>query len=325
MARAPRSSADFAQLPTEAAHPRAAKLDSMAPEAIAALMLGEEAKAVRAAQSRSDEIGRAARLIADRLAAGGRLVYVGAGTSGRLGTLDAVECVPTFGVPPSRLVPIIAGGPSALTRSVEGAEDNMRDGEQRMRRAAVGPADVVCCIAASGTTPFVRAALEYARFRRAATILVTCAGNPPTNGQRTADIVIALDTGPEVIAGSTRLKAGTATKVVLNAMSTAAFVLLGKTYGGLMVDVRPTNAKLWARAIRIVRELSGLDETAARKLIEKAGRRAKVALVMHHKGVSTARATELLIEHKGKLRAIVGDIGGVPGKPEDARTDDGAR
>ena len=293
MPRAPRSTADFAQLPTEAAHPRAAKLDTMAPEAIAALMLGEEAKAVRAAQARADVIGRAARLVADRLAAGGRLVYVGAGTSGRLGTLDAVECVPTFGVPPSRLVPIIAGGPAALTRSVEGAEDNVRDGEQRLRRVAVGPADVVCCIAASGTTPFVRAALEYARFRRAATILVTCAGRASpgaTNGERVADVVIALETGPEVIAGSTRLKAGTATKIALNAMSTAAFVLLGKTYGGLMVDVRPTNAKLWARAIRIVRALSGLDDAAARKLIEKAGGRAKVALVMHHAGVNAARA-----------------------------------
>src|SRR5437763_5465284 len=192
MARAPRSSADFAQLPTEAAHPRAAKLDTMPPEAIAALMLGEEAKAVRAAQARADAIGAAARLVADRLAGGGRLVYVGAGTSGRLGTLDAVECVPTFGVPPSRLVPIIAGGPAALTRSVEGAEDNVRDGEQRLRRVAVGPADVVCCVAASGTTPFVRAALEYARFRRAATILLTCAGNPATNGERVADVVIAL-------------------------------------------------------------------------------------------------------------------------------------
>ena len=147
----------------------------MPPEAIAALMLGEEAKAVRAAQARADDIGKAARLIADKLAAGGRLIYVGAGTSGRLGTLDAVECVPTFGVPPSRLVPIIAGGPAALTRSIEGAEDNVRDGEQRMRRVAVGPADVVCCMAASGTTPFVRAALDYARFRRAATIFVRCA------------------------------------------------------------------------------------------------------------------------------------------------------
>jgi len=309
MARAPRSSTDFAQLPTEAAHPRAAKLDTMGPEAIAALMLGEEAKAVRAAQARAEVIGRAARLVADKLAAGGRLVYVGAGTSGRLGTLDAVECVPTFGVPPSRLVAVIAGGPAALTRSIEGAEDNVRDGEQRLRRVAVGPADVVCCVAASGTTPFVRAALDYARFRRAATILVTCTGAPPTNGERVADVVIALDTGPEVIAGSTRLKAGTATKIALNAMSTAAFVLLGKTYGGLMVDVRPTNAKLWARAIRIVRGLSGLDEAAARKLIEKAGGRAKVALVMHHAGVNAARAKELLVQHKGSLRAIVGDVG----------------
>jgi N-acetylmuramic acid 6-phosphate etherase len=332
MARAPRSSVDFAQLPTEAAHPRAAKLDTMAPEAIAALMLSEEAKAVRAAQSRADVIGRAARLVADRLAAGGRLVYVGAGTSGRLGTLDAVECVPTFGVPPSRLVPIIAGGPAALTRSIEGAEDNVRDGEQRMRRVAVGPADVVCCVAASGTTPFVRAALEYARFRRAASILVTCAALPPTNGERVADVVIALETGPEVIAGSTRLKAGTATKITLNAMSTAAFVLLGKTYGGLMVDVRPTNAKLWARAIRIVRALSGLDEPAARKLIEKAGGRAKVALVMHHAGVNAARARELLVEHKGSLRAIVGDLGagdgrrptGGNGTPTDTRADEDA-
>jgi N-acetylmuramic acid 6-phosphate etherase len=267
-------------------------------------MLAEEAKAITAARSRADDIGRAARLVADKLAAGGRLVYVGAGTSGRLGTLDAVECVPTFGVPPSRVVPIIAGGPTALTKSVEGAEDNVREAEQRMRRAAVGPADVVCGVAASGVTPFVRAALEYARFRRAATIFVTCA---PSGGDILADVVVALDTGPEVIAGSTRLKAGTATKVALNAISTAAFVLLGKTYGGLMVDVRPTNAKLWARAIRIVRSFSDLDEASARKLIEKGGR-AKVALVMHHAGVSAARARELIVTHKGSLRAIVGEL-----------------
>jgi N-acetylmuramic acid 6-phosphate etherase len=279
----------------------------LAPEGIATLMLAEEAKAVRAAQDRAPEIGRAARLVADRLAAGGRMVYVGAGTSGRLGTLDAVECVPTFGVPPSRLVPIIAGGPSALTRSVEGAEDNTRDAEQRMRRAAVGPTDVVCGIAASGVTPFVRAALEYARFRRAATIFVTC-GAIDGAGPAPADVVIALETGPEVIAGSTRLKAGTATKIVLNAISTAAFVLLGKTYGGLMIDVRPTNAKLWARAARMVSALSGLDDAGARRLIEKAGGRAKVALVMHHAGVSAARARELLVAKKGSLRAIVGDL-----------------
>ena len=300
-----RTATEFARLATEAPHPRAAKLDTLGPQAIADLMLTEEAKAVKAARARSQEIGEAARICADRLAAGGRLVYVGAGTSGRLGTLDAVECVPTFGVPPSRVVPIIAGGPAALTRSVEGAEDNVREAEQRMRRAAVGPTDVVIGVAASGVTPFVRAALEYARFRRAATIFVTCAG-PPADA--VADLIVGLETGPEVIAGSTRLKAGTATKVVLNAMSTAAFVLLGKTYAGMMVDVRPTNAKLWARAIRIVRALSGLDEAAARKLIEKGGGRAKVALVMHHAGVSAARARELLVEHKGSLRAIVGDL-----------------
>ena len=295
----------------------------MPPEAIAALMLGEEAKAVRAAQARADDIGKAARLIADKLAAGGRLIYVGAGTSGRLGTLDAVECVPTFGVPPSRLVPIIAGGPAALTRSIEGAEDNVRDGEQRMRRVAVGPADVVCCVAASGTTPFVRAALDYARFRRAATIFVRC--GRPDGDDGVANVVIALDTGPEVIAGSTRLKAGTATKITLNAMSTAAFVLLGKTYGGQMVDVRPTNAKLWARAIRIVRTLSGVDDTTARRLIEKAGGRAKVALVMHHAGVNATRAKELLVKHKGSLRAIVGDVAPVAAADSAAETDDGPR
>ena len=317
MPRAPRTSSELAELPTEATHPGAARLDTMPPEAIAALMLGEEAKAIRAAQARTEDIGRAARLIADRLAAGGRLVYVGAGTSGRLGTLDAVECVPTFGVPPSRLVPIIAGGPAALTRSIEGAEDNVRDAEQRLRRVAVGPADVVCCVAASGTTPFVRAALDYARFRRAATIFVRC--GRPDDDDGVANVVIALDTGPEVIAGSTRLKAGTATKVTLNAMSTAAFVLLGKTYGGLMVDVRPTNAKLWARAIRIVRTLSGVDDVTARRLIEKAGGRAKVALVMHHAGVNATRAKELLVKHKGSLRAIVGDVGDAPRPGNGAR------
>src|SRR4029079_8064437 len=223
MPRAPRSTSDFAQLPTEAAHPRAAKLDTMAPEAIAALMLAEDAKAVRAAQSQADVIGAAASLVADRLAAGGRLIYVGAGTSGRLGTLDAVECVPTFGIPPSRVVGVMAGGPQALTRSVEGAEDNARDAEQRLRRVAAGPADAVCAIAASGVTPFSRAALEYARFRRASTIFVTCSRLPPGEDRAIADLAIERAPGPEVIAGSPRLKAGTATKLVLNSISTTAF------------------------------------------------------------------------------------------------------
>ena len=308
--------AHFGTLPTEAVHPESAHLDELPAEKVVAFMLNEEARGARAAAARAGLIGRAAELVAGKLAAGGRLVYVGAGTSGRLGTLDAVECVPTFGVPPSRVVPIIAGGPSALTRSVEGAEDSARDAEQRLRRVAVGPTDAVCCIAASGVTPFVLAALEYARFRRATTIFVTC-GRVPDSDDALADVVIALDTGPEVIAGSTRLKAGTATKMVLNAISTTAFVLLGKTYAGLMVDVRPTNAKLWARAVRIVRALTGLPEPAARKLIEKAGGRAKVALVMHHARVPAARARELLVANKGSLRAIVGDVPLLPVSDED--------
>ena len=299
---------DYAALATEGQNPRAEFLDTLPPEDVVKLLVDEEGNALRAVRARTREIAQAARLAADRLAAGGRLIYVGAGTSGRLGTLDASECVPTFGVPPSLVVGIIAGGPHALTRSVEGAEDNPREAEQRMRRVAVGPGDLVCCIAASGVTPFSRAALEYARFRRAATVFVTCTRLPAGSDAAVADVVIELATGPEVIAGSTRLKAGTATKLVLNALSTTAFVLLGKTYGGLMVDVRPTNAKLWARAARIVARLSGLGEEEALRLIKKAGGRAKVALVMHHARVSAQRARELLIQHKGSLRAIVGDL-----------------
>ena len=290
----------------EARLPAAADLDVRPAEDVVKLMLDEELSAVRIARARSAPIARAAELVAARLTAGGRLVYVGAGTSGRLGTLDAAECVPTFGIPPSRVAAVMAGGPGALTRAVDGAEDNARDAEGRMRRIAVGPSDVVCCVAASGVTPFVRSALEYARFRRAATIFVTCAA--PEDSDPAVDVVIDVVTGPEVIAGATRLKAGTATKVVLNAISTAAFVLLGKTYAGMMVDVRPTNAKSWAHAVRIVNLLTGLDDAASRALIEKAGGRAKVAIVMHHARVSAARARELLIEQKGGLRAIIGDV-----------------
>lgn len=318
MPRAPRppsppgtapAAADYARLPTEAENPRALYLDTLPAADVVKLMLDEEQQSLRAARAAAPAIARAAELAAARLAAGGRLVYVGAGTSGRLGALDAAECVPTFGVPPSLVVAVLAGGPSALTRSVEGAEDDAREAEARLRRIAVGPQDVVCCVAASGTTAFVHGALTYAHLRKAATIFVTCARAPRfDDGSPVADVVIELPTGPEVIAGSTRLKAGTATKLALNSLSTTAFVLLGKTYGGLMVDVRPTNAKLWARATRIVQRLSGLDEAAARALIKKAGGRAKVALVMHHARVNAARARELLIANKGSLRAVVGDL-----------------
>jgi N-acetylmuramic acid 6-phosphate etherase len=307
-ARAP--AVDYGALATEAINPRSELLDTLPPEEVVKLMVDEEGQTLRAVRGRTAEIGRAARLVADRLAAGGRIVYVGAGTSGRLGTLDAAECVPTFGIPPSLVVPIIAGGPHALTHAVEGAEDDPREAEQRMRRVAVGPKDAVICVAASGVTTFSRSALGYAHLRRAGTVFITCSKLPHGSAgpDGIADVVIELLTGPEVVAGSTRLKAGTATKITLNTISTTAFVLLGKTYGGLMVDVRPTNTKLWARAVRIVRLLSDLEEPAALALLKKAGGRAKVALVMKHAGVSAARAKEMLVQHRGSLRAIVGDL-----------------
>ena len=282
-------------------------LDSLPPEEVVKLLLEEEANAVKAVRARAAALAAAAQLLADKLAAGGRLVYVGVGTAGRLGALEAAECVPAFGLPQSLVTSIIAGGPHALARAAEAAQDNPREAEQRLRRAAVGPQDLVCAIADGEVSPFLQAALDYARFRRAAIVLLTCAGPMPT-AEPLADVVIDLAPGPEMIAGCTRLKTATAIKVALQAVSSAAFVRLGKTYGGLMVDVRPATPRGWLRATRVVTRLTNLPADEAVKLIKKAGGRAKVALVMHHARVNAARAKELLIQHKGLLRAIIGDV-----------------
>ena len=291
----------------DAENPRAAMLDSLPPEEVVKLLLEDENNAVKAVRARAAALAAAAQLMADKLAAGGRLIYVGVGTAGRLGALEAAECVPAFGLPQSLVVSIIAGGPHALARVAEAAQDNPREADQRMRRAAVGPQDVVCAIADTEISPFLQAALDYARFRRAAIILLTCAG-PSPSAEPLADVVIDLAPGPEMIAGCTRLKAATALKLVLEAVSSTAFVRLGKTYGGLMVDVRPTTPRGWQRATRVVTRLTNLPAEEAVKLIKKAGGRAKVALVMHHARVNAARAKELLIQHKGLLRAIIGDL-----------------
>ena len=282
-------------------------LDSLPVEEVIKLLVEDETSAVKAVRARATALASAAQLMADRLAAGGRLVYVGVGTAGRLGALEAAACVPAFGLPQSLVTSIIAGGPAALTRAAEAAQDNRREAEQRMRRAAVGPQDVVCAIADGEVSPFLQAALEYARFRRTSIVLLTCAG-PMPSADPLADVVIDLVPGPEMIAGCTRLKAATAIKVALEAVSSAAFVRLGKTYGGLMVDVRPTTPRGWQRATHVVTRLTNLPDEEAVKLIKKAGGRAKVALVMHHARVNAARAKELLIQHKGLLRAIVGDL-----------------
>lgn len=298
-----------AVVPGDAEHPRAAMLDTMPAEDMVRLLVDEEAAAVRAARSRAAEIGQAARLLAERLEANGRLIYVGAGTAGRIAALEAAECVPLFGLPPSLIVSVLAGGPQAMARTVEIAQDSRREAEQRMRHAAVGPGDLVCAVTDKELSPFLLAAMEYARFRRAYVMLVACAPTPTAeDGTALADITIPLDPGPEIVAGATRLKAATAIKLALSAFSTAALVQLGKTYGGLMVDVRPTTPRTWKRAIELVARMCAIDAAEAEKLIKKAGGRAKVALVMHHTRVNAARAKELLVQHRGSLRAIVGDL-----------------
>lgn len=300
-------SVDYARLLTEHSPASPVDLDTLKPIEVVDALLEEEAKVARAVRAERRKIAAAAVLIARTLKAGGRLVYAGAGTSGRLGVLDATECGPTFAVPASTIQGVIAGGPRAMFRAVEGAEDDPREAEKRMRRAAVDAKDVLCAVAASGVTPFTLTCLEYARSRRAATIFVTCAelkGLPAPP----ADIVINPRVGPEVLAGSTRLKAGTATKIVLNALSTTAMIGLGKVYGNLMVDVRPTSAKLRARATRMTAELCGLEPAQAAELLDKAGGRVKVAAVMAHRSVPAAKARALLSEAQDRLRPVIGDV-----------------
>lgn len=286
---------------TEAANAAARDLDLMESEEIVALLAREQCAAAAAVERATPAIARAVDAIVARLSAGGRLHYVGAGTSGRIATLDAVECPPTFGTPPALVVAHVAGGDEALVRAVEGAEDDGERGAETMRDAAA--ADAVVGISASGGAPFVVRALGAARQRGALTIAVTSvAGSALAAG---AEIAIVVDTGAEPIAGSTRLKAGTAAKLVLNALSTATMVRLGRVYDNVMVDVVASNAKLRARAIRLVCGLAGVDDAAARELLEAAGGSVKVAVAMQRRGVDAATARELLAQSGGFLRPVL--------------------
>jgi N-acetylmuramic acid 6-phosphate etherase len=238
--------------------------------------------------------------------AGGRLVYVGAGTSGRLGVLDASECPPTFGAPPETVVGIIAGGRDALVGALEGVEDEADAGAQAMDDHAVSAADLVVGIAASGTTPYVGAALGRAQARGAATVLLTCT-DPPEALARTCDQLIVMRVGPEVVTGSTRMKAGTATKLALNTISTGAMLRLGKTYGNLMVDLQAWSEKLHDRAERIVMEVCDVDRATARRAVDAAEGSVKLAIVMVRRGVSLADARHLLAQADGVIRRVIGD------------------
>lgn len=288
--------------PTERRAESGPHLDALDAAGIVDLMIGREGDTCAAVAACAAEIARVVDLAGRVLEGGGRLFYIGAGTSGRLGVLDASECPPTFGVSPDRVIGMIAGGDTALRNSLEGEEDRPDHGKRDLAAHAPGPGDLVVGIAASGATPYVAGALEHARVAGTPTVLVCCVPRPAI----AADTVIALDTGPEVLAGSTRLRAGTATKMVLNMISTGGMTLAGYVRRGLMVEMRPTNIKLRRRAARIVAELGGCPETDAADLLESAGWHIPTAVVMAVLEVSAEEAQRRLEAVGGRLRGVLG-------------------
>ena len=293
----------YDRLPTEQPNAASRELDRLSALQIATLMNREDRRALVAVGRAAPSIASAVDLIVRSLAAGGRLIFVGAGTSGRLGVLEAAECPPTFNTPPGLVQAVMAGGRSSVFSSREGAEDDAGAAGRAMRaRARAG--DVVVGVSASGVTPFVRAALRTARARRARTVLVTCTGTPPP-GVR-ADVVIAVASGPEVLTGSTRLKAGTATKLVLNTLTTASMARLGKVHGNRMVDVQPRSRKLRARARTLVRDLAAVSDEQAGRVLSRARGDVRLAIVMARAQVDRAEARRRLEAAGGSLRAALG-------------------
>jgi N-acetylmuramic acid 6-phosphate etherase len=294
---------DLSALTTEASNPQTAHLDAMPVEDLLRAMNAEDRRVPEAVAAQIPQIARAVACAVAALRGGGRLVYLGAGTSGRLGVLDAAECPPTFGTDPSAVVGLLAGGEEAMFRAVEGAEDDPALGARDLAAIGLSDRDVVIGLAASGRTPYVLGGLDHARSVGARTVAVAC--NPGSEVGRHTEIAIELDNGPEVLTGSTRLKAGTSQKLVLNMISTAAMVGLGKVYRNLMVDVRPTNEKLLARAIRIVRDATDCDEQTARAALAAADQHAKTAIVAVLCGVDAAQARERLVAADGFVRSAV--------------------
>lgn len=289
---------------TEARNPRTLAIDRCGTLEVLQLLNAEDATVAEAVRGALPQLALAVEAAVAALRAGGRLIYVGAGTSGRLGVLDAVECVPTFGVEPGQVVGLIAGGAEALTRAVEGAEDDAEAGRRELLALQPAPRDVVVGLAASGRTPYVLGALEAARAAGARTVAIAC--NAPSPLLEAAEIAIPLIVGPEAITGSTRLKAGTAQKMALNLLSTASMIRWGKVYGNLMVDVRVTNRKLAERAVRIVCEVAGVEAVQAATLLAETGQRVKPAIVMAMLGVSAAEAQRRLEAADGLLARVIG-------------------
>lgn len=285
---------------TEQANPASAYLDTLSPLDLVDVFTTEDAKTVAAVAGARDALAEAIARAAEALRQGGRLFYVGAGTSGRLGVLDAAECPPTFCTPPEWVQGILAGGEAALVRSSEDKEDRAEDGALAIAHHAIQAIDVVVGITAGGTTPYVHGALAEARKRGATTVFMACV--PADQVSAAVDIDIRLLVGPEVLAGSTRLKAGTATKMALNILSTGTMVQLGKVYGNRMVDVSVTNQKLLDRALRIIQDLTSLSREAASTLLAQSQKRVKLALLMHWTGLDAEAGDRLLQAHSGHLR-----------------------
>ena len=290
---------------SEQRHPASKNLDRMSALQIVRLMNREDRKVAVAVGHALPKIGLAVDLIVDALRQGGRLIYVGAGTSGRLAVLDAAECPPTFGTSPKLVQALIAGGRRAVTASVEGAEDLPGDAQRDLRAIKLTDKDVVAGICASGTTPYVLGALRYARQKGAHTIAITVNRNSPV--ARLAKILIATDVGPEVLTGSTRLKAGTAQKMVLNMLTTAAMARLGHVYENLMIDVRASNKKLSDRIVRILSDASGASASAATHALRQSGHNLRIALVMLKLKLTADQAALQLRKAKGNLRAALGE------------------
>ena len=291
------------ELSTESANPASVDLDVLSTLELVRLINREDATVAAAVASQAAAIAEAIDRASERLTRGGRLFYIGAGTSGRLGVLDASECPPTFNADPEQVQGLIAGGDSALRLSVEGAEDSAEAGARDLAAAGVTGGDAVLGIAASGSTPYVRGALEYAKSVGALCLALSCNKNAPI--AECADVMIAPVVGPEVLAGSTRMKAGTATKMVLNTLSTGVMVRLGKTYGNLMVDVRASNRKLENRSLRMLIHLTGLTEAAARERLASADGELKTAVVAERLGIDVEAARARLEAVDGRLRAAL--------------------
>lgn len=295
---------DRGHLTTELRNPRSANIDALSIADAVAVLNAEDATVPAAVAAAAPEICRTIELVAAAFESGGRLIYVGAGTSGRLGVLDASECPPTFLTDPRMVQGVIAGGWDALRKAVEGAEDSAEQGAKAMDELTIDARDVVLGITSGGTTPYVHGALRRARERGAKTVFFACVERKDVPDDY--DVSIRVVVGPEIVTGSTRMKAGTATKLVLNTITTVSMIRLGKVYGNLMVDVNTrANRKLVDRGTRMIMTITGLDRAAAGKLLDDAGGHVKTAIVMHRRGVARDKAQELLAASGGRLRAVV--------------------